>query len=133
MADNPDSYQTRQAAEGKPETTRGGPVYSPLTDIYETPDGLEISLELPGASPESVEATVDKRVLTVRANAGSSVPEGYAAQRVEFREGEYERAFTLSEALDAGRIEAHFKDGVLTLKLPKAEAAGARRIAVETG
>lgn len=133
MAEQSEGYQSKSAVEGQPETTRGEPVFAPVTDIYETKDGLALAVELPGADPSTIEATVDKRVLTIRARVKPTDSEGYAAQHVEYREGDFERSFTLSGALDAENIHASVKDGVLTLLLPREKKQGAVRIKVAEG
>lgn len=131
MADQ--TSQGKAPVEGRPETTRGAPVFAPATDIYETKDGLVLSVEIPGADPQSVEATIENRVLTIRARTRPAAPESLAPVRLEYREGDYERAFTLSETLDAERIQASLKDGVLRLLLPREAPHQARRIKVSTG
>jgi HSP20 family molecular chaperone IbpA len=94
---------------------------------------LIVTLEMPGADPETVNITLEKRVLTVSGRSKPSVPEGYALVHGEFRDGDYERSFTLSEAIDGEHIEAAMRDGVLRLTLPKAKPAQAKTIEVKTG
>lgn len=120
-------------AERTAESTRAQPVYIPQADIYETKDALFVSLEIPGVNPDAISVTLDKRVLTVRGGSVHKRPAGFSPVHAEYREGEYERTFTLSEAIDGDRIEAAFKDGVLDLKLPKAQPAPAKTIGVKHG
>lgn len=120
-------------AERTAESTRAQPVYLPQADIYETKDALFASLEMPGANPDAISVTLDKRVLTVRGGSVHKRPAGFSLVHAEYREGEYERTFTLSEAIDGDRIEATFKDGVLDLKLPKAQAVPVKKIGVKHG
>jgi HSP20 family molecular chaperone IbpA len=113
------------------EATRNAPVFVPLADIFETSDALHLSLELPGVDSEDLNITLDKRVLTITGRCRQAHPPGYSASHTEYRIGDYERTFTLSETIDADRIQAEFKDGLLGLKLPKAQPAPAKTINVK--
>ncbi|TVS15859.1 MAG: Hsp20/alpha crystallin family protein [Gammaproteobacteria bacterium] len=112
------------------EQTRPRRVYRPLADIYETDSGIVLSLEMPGVPADGVEVTLEKRVLTIRGRAGVKRPETYRQIYAEYGEGDYERSFTLSADIDAERINAVCRHGVLTLELPKAEEAKPRQINV---
>ncbi len=127
---------SRQVATGGdgPEGTRTKPVFSPPTDIYETKDALCLVLEIPGVEPDGIDVTIDKRVLTIKGRSSASMAqEGYSLTHAEFRDGDYERSFTLSENIDGERIEASVKDGVLRLTLPKVKPAPAKTISVKPG
>ena len=115
------------------EATRAEPVFIPPTDIIENTAGVQMVLDMPGADPESLDVTLDNRVLRISARSVASVPEGYALVYVEYRDGTYERRFTVSEPVDTARIEALFKDGVLRLTLPKAAPSPAAKISVRAG
>ncbi|MCW5700520.1 MAG: Hsp20/alpha crystallin family protein [Rhodospirillales bacterium] len=125
----------RKAASGETgaESTRNVPVFRPAADIYETKDALVLVLEMPNVDPGDIDVTLDKRVLTVLGRGKSIVPEGYALSQAEYRDGDYERSFTLPEAIDADGIAATVKDGVLSLNLPKSKPAPAKTISVKTG
>ena len=112
--------------------TRNVPIFVPAADIYETEDALFLSLEMPGVSPDALNIMLDQRVLTISGRSRSSAPEGYSLTHHEYRDGNYERAFTLSEAIDSDKIEAELKEGVLRLKLPKSQPAPAKTINVKT-
>lgn len=130
---DPMSRQMVAGGDG-PESTRTKPVFSPPADIYETQDALCLVLEMPGVEPDAINVTLDKRVLTIRGRSGTSMThEGYSLMHAEFRDGDYERAFTLSENIDGDGIEALVKDGILRLTLPKAKPAPAKTISVKTG
>lgn len=113
------------------EATRTEPVFIPPTDIIETTAGVQMVIDMPGADSDSLDVTLDNRVLRISARSASSAPEGYALVHAEYRDGSYERRFTVSEPIDTGRIEAVFKDGVLRLTLPKAAPSPAARISVK--
>ncbi|SES67487.1 Hsp20/alpha crystallin family protein [Oceanicella actignis] len=113
------------------QTARGAIVYRPLTDIVEAEGGLTLMMEMPGVAPEDVEISVDRGVLVVRGRNRPAQPENFALAWSEYAEGDYERAFSLSEDLDPDGIEARMRAGVLTLTIPRAKAALPRRIEVK--
>jgi HSP20 family molecular chaperone IbpA len=113
------------------EATRTEPVYTPPTDIIETASGVQMVLDMPGADPDSLDVTLDNRVLRISARSASSAPEGLALLHAEYRDGNYERSFMVSEPIDTAKIEAVFKDGVLRLTLPKAAPSPAAKISVK--
>ena len=115
---------TREAGQRTPPR----PVFMPPADIYETKDSIVVLAEMPGVSPEGVDISLERRVLTIRGSRAAKEHSGYQRVYNEYADGDYERVFTLSENIDRDRIEAALKDGVLELVLPKAEAAKARRI-----
>ncbi len=114
-----------------PETTRGGRIYRPATAIVETDKGVSLTLEMPGVAPEDVDVTLEKRVLTIRGTVHATRPEKLRLAYAEYGEGDYERAFTLSEDFDPDKIEASMLNGVLTLTLQRAAAAQPKKIAVK--
>ncbi|MBB5662730.1 HSP20 family molecular chaperone IbpA [Rhizobium leguminosarum] len=77
-------------------------------------------LDIPGADPESLDITLDERILTIMARVTSAEPEDYTPTYIEFRDGTYERRFVFSEQMDGEHINAVLKDGVLRLTVPKA-------------
>jgi len=105
----------------------------PPVDIYETADrGLVIKAELPDMSREEVEVTVENNTLTLRGT--KSLPADVKEEqfrRVERRYGSFVRSFTLPNTVDAAKVSAEYKNGVLTVKLPFREEARARTITVE--
>jgi len=108
------------------------PVFVPAADIYETRDSIVVLAEMPGVPPDGVDITLERRMLTVRGRSAAKAHAGYQRVYNEYADGDYERAFTLSENIDRDRIEATLKDGVLHLVLPKAETAKARRIELKS-
>ena len=126
MTGEPRAPQQRGA-----ESTRNAPVFLPAADIYENKEALFLSLELPGVDAESLGISLEKRVLTVTGRSRALAPHGYSLTHAEYRDGDYERSFTLSEVIDADKIEAALTDGVLRLKLPKAQPAPAKAINVK--
>jgi HSP20 family protein len=114
----------------KVERTRSGRVYMPLTDIVETRDDIRVYCDMPGVDPRSVDITLENNVLTIE---GFVEPEARGDRRLvrgEYEVGDFHRTFSLSDIVDRGRIEASIRNGVLTLRLPKAEPAKAKKIEV---
>lgn len=122
---------TKTAGTGL-ENTRQRALYRPLADIYETEGGVFVVVELPGVAAESVEVTLEKRVLTIRGRLPETPRSGYRQVHAEYGEGDFERAFTLSEDVDQDRMSADYRLGVLTLELPKAAPAKPKKIQVRT-
>ena len=101
-------------------------------DAYRRGDQLVAHFDLPGVDPDSIEVTVEKNVLTVRAERAIDRGEGewLVAERPQ---GSFSRQVFLGEGLDADALEAHYDQGVLTLAVPVAEAAKPRKIEVTSG
>ena len=112
------------------QTARGVSVFRPLTDIREREGGVTITVEMPGVGPDDVDIELERRVLTIRGRGRVTSPEGYRRIYAEYGEGDYERSFTISEDLDAGKVKASMKNGLLILELPPAEAAKPKQIKV---
>ncbi|WP_370303154.1 Hsp20/alpha crystallin family protein [Pseudooceanicola sp.] len=122
---NPDKRETDM-----PETTHGGRVYRPLADIVETGDGVQLMLEMPGVSRDELDVTLEKRVLTIRGKVHPTAPDKLDLVHAEYGEGDYERSFSMSQDFDPDKIEASLSNGILTLTLPRAEAAKPKKIEV---
>jgi HSP20 family protein len=105
----------------------------PPVDIYETTGrDLVIKAELPDVNREDVEVTVENNTLTLRGK--KSLPTDVKEEqfrRVERRYGSFARSFTLPTTVDASKVSADYKNGVLTVKLPYREEAKPRTINVD--
>ena len=98
--------------------------WMPEADICETENGFEIRAELPGVSENNVNISVTDNLLTIKGNKHQEeATEGKNYHRVERRYGSFQRSFTLPRHIETDAIKAEFKDGVLILGIPKAEAA----------
>ena len=106
--------------------------YTPRVDIQELPDEMVILLDMPGVKPEGVEVNFERGELTVRAEREITGHGGRSLVE-EFGGGEYYRAFLLSQDVAGDRISAELKHGVLTVRLPRAEEAKPRKVAVKAG
>src|SRR5262245_40438935 len=113
------------------EVTRGV-TYTPRVDILETENELLLFADLPGVTQDDVDIRFESGELTLNARRPSPEARG-EGWLWEFQPGDYFRAFSISEQIDAGKIWAELKNGVLTLHLPKVEAAKPRKIAVKGG
>ena len=114
------------------ERTHQGVTYTPHVDILETADELVLFGDLPGVEPQDLDVRFENKELIIH---GRVAPRH---KNVEFSYGEYGvgdfyRAFSVGEAVDAEKISAELRNGVLVLHLPKSEAVKPRRIAVKTG
>ena len=107
----------------------------PAVDIYET-DAHEVVLkaELPEMKREDISVTFENGVLTLKGERKfeqETKQENY--HRVERRHGTFSRSFTLPNTVDASRISAAYKDGILTIRLPQREEAKPKQIDVNIG
>ncbi len=106
--------------------------WNPSVDIAETDNGFEVRAELPGVKQEDVNVSVRDNVLTLRGEKRQEeTDEGKDYRRVERHYGSFQRAFTLPPNVDADAITAAYRDGVLTLIVPKAEEAKPKEIPIE--
>ena len=104
----------------------------PAVDIYET-DQHEVVLkaELPDLKREDINLTFENGVLTLKGERKfEQEVKKENFQRIERRHGAFSRSFTLPNTVDASRISAHYKEGVLTIRLPQREEAKPKQIAV---
>ena len=107
-----------------------GVVARPRVDVLETDQEVFLLADLPGVRPTDVDIRFENGELTIHGRRTPSHP-GKKRALWEYEPTHYHRAFRLSEDVAADKIEAELKNGVLTVRLPKAEAAKPRRIAVK--
>jgi HSP20 family protein len=115
------------------EDVSGHGAWLPPVDIYETASKeIVLKAELPGLKRDAIDLTVENNTLTIR---GQRQPEEGTADaqfhRSERVFGPFTRSFTLPNTVDAGRVKAEYRDGVLTVRLPRREEAKPRQIAVD--
>jgi len=104
---------------------------TPRVDVLEDDGGITLLADLPGVPKDQLELKVEGDALFIEGAIAPSTPDKLEPVYAEVRLPRYRRSFTLSRELDASRIEANLKDGVLTLRIPKHEHAQPRRIAVQ--
>lgn len=113
------------------EPARAAKTYVPPVDIIEDRNGLVLLLDMPGVEPRDVEIQYENGVLTIHGKVNVQEPEGMTYIRREYGKGDYHRSFAVGEGIDASKIDAECRNGVVTLHLPKAEAFKPRRIEVK--
>ncbi len=124
--------EKQEIDSGSAERTRGGLVFVPRVDIYETDVEIVILADMPGVDEQSVDITLEKNVLTIDGFVDPFESEDYCLAYAEYRVGDYQRSFTLSNEVDQEKIEASMKDGVLEVHLPKADAV-TKKVSVKAG
>ena len=120
------------AATQAKEGTRAQEQYvAPPVDIYEIPEGLVLMVDMPGVTTEGLSVHVHDDILTIQGRTQVSLP-GQPIYR-EFELVSFFREFQLADTVDATKIKAEMRNGVLNLTLPKAEAAKPKQIQVQVG
>jgi HSP20 family protein len=108
-------------------------LWQPVVDVEEHADGYTLRAELPGMKLEDLKITLVDNQLVIRGEKKREVEKKDANyHRSERVFGAFERVFTLSQAVGADKIEATYRDGVLEVKIPKAEDAKPREIPIKT-
>ena len=126
---------TTVATQEKTTRDNGGPentfqsTFMPRFDIWEGEDELLLYGDLPGVSVDELDIRFENRELTIRGR----VPHRHDGEYLvsEYGVGDFHRVFTVGEAIDAEKISAEMKHGVLTLHLPKSERVKPRQIEVK--
>jgi|1186.fasta_scaffold04603_4 HSP20 family protein len=94
---------------------------------------VELRFDLPGVATDSIDVTIERNVLTVRAERSWTPSEGEEILAQERPQGAVTRQVMLGEALDADRLQANYEAGVLILTIPVAEQAKPRKVEIQTG
>ncbi|MBN2301936.1 MAG: Hsp20/alpha crystallin family protein [Lentisphaerae bacterium] len=103
----------------------------PNVDILETPNDIQLMVEMPGVANEDANVTVENNVLTIEGNGNIEPPKGeYELLGREYSTCRYRRDFTLSDQVDADKIKAHMKYGLLRLIIPKRAETKTRKIEI---
>jgi HSP20 family molecular chaperone IbpA len=132
MADR-NEIEVREKEAVRQEGTRAGLAFRPDVDIVESPEEYLVSADLPGVDESGVEVQLHEEELSIDARLASEPEPGWRALHQEYRLGGYHRRFRLSDRIDASRISAEMRDGVLTLHLPKVARHRPRQIEVRGG
>ena len=104
--------------------------WTPVLDLYQDNDNVVAMIELPGMRKEDIDISLRDGVLTIAGERQSSLGEGDNAERTERFSGKFRRSITLPTRVDAGKVSASYKDGILTVTLPKAEEAKPKKVEV---
>jgi HSP20 family protein len=108
--------------------------FAPAIEFTEADGSFLVTAELPGVKSEDIEVNVENNVLTVKGKKESKKEEKGEKYYVSERQyGEFERCFTLPQTIDASKINAEMKEGVLTVTLPKSKEAVGRKVAIKAG
>lgn len=105
----------------------------PAVDVLEGPQGITLYADMPGVDRSGLTVEVEGDTLLIEGRGPLSLPEGARPVHAEQRAVNFRRRFTLSGDLQRDNIDATLAHGVLTLRIPKTEAAWPRRIAVRSG
>ncbi len=106
------------------------PQSGPSTNLYDAGEQLEMKIEVPGIPRENLNIKIQGNYLEVSGKRESDAPEGYSAHRVERGATTFTRSFTLPADVDSTKVEARLDNGLLTLILPKSEAAKPKQITI---
>ena len=110
----------------------GEQTFLPAADVRETDKAVEIHLDMPGITPEQIDVKLEGDQLTITAQRkDEKTVEEKGWIRRERRQGRYSRAFTLPDTLDGTNPEATYRNGVLTVTIPKREVAQPRSLKVK--
>jgi len=112
------------------ESERTAVVFAPRCDILDTPDEVIVYADMPGVEPQDVDVRFDRGELVIQ----GTCPDRHAEVNYltsEYEIGNFYRAITIGEEIDAEKITAEVKHGVLTVHLPKSETVKPKRIAVK--
>lgn len=122
------SETTTVSKENKKPRAEG--TLMPPVDVIEDAGGITLYADLPGVPKENLHLHVDGETLSIEGELGLVLPEGMASTHAEVSLPRYRRTFTLSRELDADQVKAEFANGVLKLRIPKAEHALPRKIEI---
>ncbi len=123
----------RPLAEGSTESLATGNFVPPV-DIYEDAHKLSLKLEVPGIKQEDLDIQVENQTLTVKGERKlESEEKEENFHRIERRYGSFVRTFTLPQTIDTGNVSATYDAGVLTISMPKKEAAKPKQVKVQIG
>jgi HSP20 family protein len=122
-----------ESAFVSPATWPGGDTISMPIDLFETDNEYTVHASLPGFKPEDVKISVQNNVLTIEGERkdGRERKEGERTVFSEHRYGKVARSFSFAQPVDADQAQARFEHGVLTLTLPKTEAARPKQIRIQ--
>jgi HSP20 family protein len=130
------TVQTTHSSTPREPARQEGARYSdatllPPVDVFEDATGITLYADLPGVPRDKLQLHVDADTLSIEAETGLVPPEGLQSSHTEVGLARFHRVFTLSKDLDTARISAELAQGVLRLRIPKAERAQPRRIDIK--
>jgi len=129
MNENTNVMKKPTAAPG--ELTRPEPALLPPVDVIEDAGGITLFADLPGVPKDKLNLQLQADSLTIEGEVVLNTPEGMESGHAEVRVPRYRRVFALSKELDSEKAVAEFKQGVLKLRIPKAEHVQPRKIEIK--
>lgn len=115
----------------KPQAHDTHGALTPPVDVIEDRTGITLYADLPGVSRDKLRLQVEADTLTIDAEANLTAPQGLQSSHTEVGSARFHRVFTLSKELDTEKVSAELSQGVLKLRIPKAEHAQPRRISIQ--
>lgn len=110
----------------------GTGTWVPPLDVLERGDAFVVTVEVPGVEPGNIDVSVEDSTLTIRGERRFyEKVEEESFHRIERRFGQFQRTLALPSQVDADKIDAEYRNGLLVVTVPKAETAKPRRIAVK--
>lgn len=103
----------------------------PAVNVFSDKDGYVVKMEIPGMAPDKVNIEAHGRTLTISGKREATTPQGGSFHRRERRSGEFSRSLQLPADLDVAQAAATYKQGMLTVRIPKKEEAKPRQITVK--
>jgi HSP20 family protein len=131
LEDFPRSLGLFQEPFNRSATDTSNRPWAPAVDVVESENDLTFAIDLPGMKQEDIEVQLENRTLTIKGHRefeNEEQKKGY--HRIERSYGSFSRAFTLPDTVDSEHVDATYKDGVLTIKAAKREAAKPRSVKV---
>ena len=122
-----------QASSAQSQTAQSQAALMPPVDVIEDATGITLLADLPGVPRDKLSLHVEGDTLSIEGEVSVDMPGGMEASYAEVSVPRYRRVFTLSKELDPGKVSAELSQGVLKLRIPKAEHAQPRRIEIRAG
>lgn len=131
MMTRPTDRAATTASAAADAAARDEPALLPPVDVIEDATGITLYADLPGVPKDRLNVRVEGETLLLDAELVMAVPQDMQASHAEVQRKRYRRVFALSRELDPDKVSAEFSQGVLRLRIPKADHAQPRRIAVQ--
>ena len=125
------SIEKSAAGASVAQRERKVPSYLASVDIFETADDFHVLADLPGVKGEDIDVRYEDGDLAIHAKITPRQSQGTRYLYHGYEAGDFYRSFSVGKEINAGAITADYRDGVLTLRIPKAESAKPRQIAVK--
>jgi len=124
--------EAAKSAEAERRDRESEVVLRPPVDIFEDAEGITLQLDMPGVAKDRLDIHADKTNLIIEGSAQIDMPQGMEALYAEVRSTVFRRSFALSGELEAEKIDASLKDGVLIVRVPRRAELRPRKIEVRT-